>query len=273
MKLTDPAAAGVDPFAAVAPFYDLDLEGYDDDLMLYHQLASEGGGAVLELGCGTGRVARALADEGIEVVGVDLSAAMLGIARERLAGSDATFYEADFRTLELGRQFPLVLIALGGLQHMPTIDDVVVALESARRHVTADGLVVVDVEAPNADDFTPGPQPMIEHWTRPWDGGGAPSVVTKLVSVVAHPSEGTREVTWHFDVQSDGALRRTTAQFDLRTLTLSELELSGRLAGLAVSAAWEDYDFTPANDGADRLVVAFVPAEASDARTAGGSAT
>lgn len=271
MNPTDPTASDADPFAAVAPFYDLDLEGYDDDLFLYRQLASEAGGAVLELGCGTGRVARALADEGVEVVGVDLSAAMLSIARERLAGSDTSFHEADFRTLELGRRFPLVLIALGGLQHMPTIDDVVVALESASRHVTEDGLVVVDVEAPNADDFTPGPQPLMEHWTRERDEGGVSSMVTKLVSVVSHPSEGMREVTWHFDVQSsEGVLRRTTAQFELRTLTLGELELSGRLAGLAISGAWGDYDFNPADDGAARLVVAFVPAEA---KVAGGSTT
>jgi ubiquinone/menaquinone biosynthesis C-methylase UbiE len=271
---TDPAVSDVDPFAAVAPFYDLDLEGYDDDLFLYRQLASEAGGAVLELGCGTGRVARALADEGIEVVGVDLSSAMLSIARARLAGSNAAFHKSDFRTLDLGRRFPLVLIVLGGLQHMPTIDDVVVALESASRHVTGDGLVVVDVEAPNADDFSPGPQPLVEHWTRVLDEGGTPSMVTKLVSVVAHPSEGMREVTWHFDVQSaEGELRRTTAQFDLRTLTLGELELSGRLAGLAISGAWGDYDFNAADDGAERLVVAFAAVEASDASATGGSAT
>lgn len=274
MNLTDQAASDVDPFAAVAPFYDLDLEGYDDDLFLYRQLASEAGGAVLELGCGTGRVARALADEGVEVVGVDLSRSMLAIARDRLAGSDVTFHEADFRTLELGRRFPLVLVPLGGLQHMATLDDVVLALEGAKRHVTPDGLVVIDVEAPNADDFSAGPQPLMEHWTREWRGGGVPSTVTKLVSVVAHPVEGLREVTWHFDVQpEEGPLRRTSAQFELRTITLGELELGGQLAGLAVSGAWGDYDFTPVDDGAARLVVAFVPAEASETTTVEGSAT
>lgn len=274
MKIIDPTASGTDPFAAVAPFYDLDLEDYEDDLFLYRQLAAEAGGAVLELGCGTGRVARALADAGVEVVGVDLSASMLAIARERLANSDVTLQEADFRMLELGRRFPLVLIPLGGLQHMATVDDVVATLESASRHVTAGGMVVVDVEAPNADDFSSGPQPLMEHWTREWRGGGVPCTVTKLVSVVAHPTEGLREVTWHFDVQpEEGPLRRNTAQFELRTITLGELELGGRLAGLAVSGAWEDYDFTPADDGATRLVVAFSPAEASEATTTERSAT
>jgi ubiquinone/menaquinone biosynthesis C-methylase UbiE len=271
---TDSTTSGAAPFAAVAPFYDLDLEGYEDDLFLYRQLAAEAGGAVLELGCGTGRVARALADAGVEVVGVDLSAPMLAIARERLAGSDATLHEADFRSLNLRRRFPLVLVPLGGLQHMATVDDVVAALQSASRHVTAEGRVVVDVEAPNADDFTAGPQPLMEHWTREWHGGGVPSEVTKLVSVVAHPTEGLREVTWHFDVQpEDGPLRRTTAQFELRTITLGELELGGQLAGLAVSGAWGDYDFSPADDGAARLVVAFVQAEVGEVDSVEGSVT
>ena len=144
MNPVDPAASDVDPFAAVAPFYDLDLEGYDDDLFLYRQLASEAGGAVLELGCGTGRVARALADEGVEVVGVDLSRSMLAIARDRLAGSDVTFHEADFRTLDLGRRFPLVLVPLGGLQHMATVDDVVLALDCAATEFFKNGSYVME---------------------------------------------------------------------------------------------------------------------------------
>ena len=279
----NPAASaptpGGDPFAALAPFYDLDLEGYDDDVEWYRALASEAEGAVLELGCGTGRVALALAEDGIEVVGVDISEAMLAVARERTeraGGTAPSWQQADLRDVDLGRVFQLVLVPLGGLQHMETLDDVVSAFDSIRRHLAPDGLAVVDVEAPLPDDFTPGPQPLIEHWTRDWRAHpeAAPATVSKLVSVEAHPSESLRAVTWHFDVQShsltdaqggargvDAPLRRVTAQFDLRTFTLGELDLAGRLAGLEVSGAWGDYDLTPYDDGAQRLVVAFTPAE------------
>ena len=42
------------------------------------------GDAVLEVGCGTGVFLRAAADRGARVTGLDASAALLGIARERV---------------------------------------------------------------------------------------------------------------------------------------------------------------------------------------------
>ena len=258
------AHAGSDPFAAVAPFYDLDLEGYEDDVALYRLLAEQATDGVLELGCGTGRVALALAADGYEVVGVDISEAMLEIARGRAGSAAASWVHGDLRTLDLDREFLLVLVPLGGLQHMEELDDLVAALASIGRHLAPGGLAVVDVEAPLPEDFTPGPQPLIEHWTREWRAhpDASPAIVSKLVNVEAHPAQARRAVTWHFDIQGPEApLRRVTAQFDLRTITRGELELAGRLAGLELSAAWGDYDMTPYDDGAERLVVAFARSE------------
>lgn len=239
---------------AIAPFYDLDLEGYDDDLDLYLALAEEFDGPVLELGCGTGRVATALARAGCEVVGVDASAGMLAIARAAQDAERVTWLQADMRSLDLDRRFALVIVPLGGLQHLESVDDVVAAFDSIARHLDARGTAVIDVEAPSAQDFEAGPQPLLEHWTRAWRGGQ----VTKWVSVVGAPSLGMREVTWHFDEQpATGGLRRHTAQFMMRTFTLAELELAGRLVGLEVAAAHGAYDGSPYDDGAQRLVVTF----------------
>lgn len=241
-----------DPFTTIARFYDLDLEGYDEDVELYRGLAAERGGAVLELACGTGRVALALAGDGREVTGVDSSAGMLHCARAKDALGRVEWIEDDMRHLDLGRRFALVLVPLGGLQHLETVDDVVAALEVLGRHLAPDGAAVIDVEAPHPEDLEAGPQPLIEHWTRAWQGGQ----VTKLVSVVGTPSLGLREVTWHFDEQpSEGPLRRHTAQFTLRTYTPAELELAARLAGLEVAALHGDYDGVPYDDGAPRLLV------------------
>jgi len=41
------------------------------DVVFYERLAREIGGSVLELACGTGRVALALAEAGLEITGVD----------------------------------------------------------------------------------------------------------------------------------------------------------------------------------------------------------
>jgi ubiquinone/menaquinone biosynthesis C-methylase UbiE len=249
-------STGQDPFAVIAEFYDLDLEGYGDDLELYRELAASEGGPVLELGCGTGRVAAALAAKGVEVVAVDLSPSMLRRARARLEqdglSARVELIEGDMRDLRLDRRFPLVLVPLGGIQHMETTDDVVGVLEVVARHLDAGGRALLDLEAPLPDDFTPGPQPLVEHWTRELDG----SRVTKTVAVEARPALGLREVTWHFDLQAtEGGLRRYTERFTLKVITLGELEMAARLAGLEVSGTFGDYDWSPYDDGAERLVV------------------
>lgn len=70
---------------------------------------------VLDVGCGSARIAEPLLDGGAtEYVGVDFSAPMLALARERLArfGDRAALIEADFLETDLDGPFDLVL-ALG----------------------------------------------------------------------------------------------------------------------------------------------------------------
>jgi ubiquinone/menaquinone biosynthesis C-methylase UbiE len=80
---------------------------------------------VLELGVGTGRIALPIAAAGIEVVGVDLSAGMLAVARERaeLAGVELDLHQGDMRSPPVDGEFPLVLIPFRSLLHMETDDD------------------------------------------------------------------------------------------------------------------------------------------------------
>jgi 2-polyprenyl-3-methyl-5-hydroxy-6-metoxy-1,4-benzoquinol methylase len=66
-------------------------------------------GSVLDAGCGTGRVACELARRGVAVVGVDVDASMLTVARR--AGAAVEWIEHDLATLELGRTFDVVLMA------------------------------------------------------------------------------------------------------------------------------------------------------------------
>src|SRR5439155_26635114 len=53
----------------------------EGDIDFYRRLAGETGGPILDVGCGTGRVATALVADGHEVVGIDLSAPILASCR------------------------------------------------------------------------------------------------------------------------------------------------------------------------------------------------
>jgi SAM-dependent methyltransferase len=99
-------------------WHDVECAAYAADLPLWRELAEERGGPVLELGCGSGRVALDLAARGHRVVGVDADGALLGAlaARARERGLRAETALADVRALALPRRFPLVIAPMQVVQ-------------------------------------------------------------------------------------------------------------------------------------------------------------
>src|SRR5262245_37218951 len=74
--------------------------------------------AVLDVGCGTGLMSAMLAAQGRQVVGVDLSSAMIAQARRR-SGSCATFIEADAENLPIASSSVDAVVNLISLHHYP----------------------------------------------------------------------------------------------------------------------------------------------------------
>src|SRR5947209_8417181 len=78
----------------------------------YVEEAKRGGGRVLELGCGTGRLTVLIAQDGVEIAGLDLSEPMLEAARANAlaAGVNIPFVEGDMRRFHLPGHFSTILI-------------------------------------------------------------------------------------------------------------------------------------------------------------------
>jgi SAM-dependent methyltransferase len=95
--------------------------------------------SVLDAGCGTGRVAIELAARGIDVVGVDLDPAMIGHARVK--APELAWIEADLATVDVGRQFDVVVVAGNVMIFVaPQTEAAVVA--NMARHVTPGGHLI-----------------------------------------------------------------------------------------------------------------------------------
>jgi ubiquinone/menaquinone biosynthesis C-methylase UbiE len=110
-----------------ARYYDLltSLDGtLEGDVELYAGLAPPGG-SILELGCGTGRLAVALARLGFSVEGLDIAPAMLQQAQSKVSALDAgtagriRLRQGDMAALNLDRRFDAVICAFFGLAHLP----------------------------------------------------------------------------------------------------------------------------------------------------------
>ena len=149
-------AAGARAHYVDAELYDHEYKRRRDDVRWYRKLAaglrvSE----LLELGCGSGRLTVPLARDGRRVVGVDLSADMLALLREKLERAPAPVRErvsvkrADFRQLDLERRFPLVVCPFNTFMHLYTREDVERFLATVRRHLGKNGLFAFDLMNPD----------------------------------------------------------------------------------------------------------------------------
>src|ERR1044071_6557398 len=132
------------------------------DIDFYRRLAAEQGGAVLDVGCGTGRVAAAIAEDGFQVVGVDLSVAMLRLAEERRialppeVATRLSFIHGDMETLDLGRRFALVMTPSRVFQFMLTTAAQRAALGALKAHLQPGGRLVLDLFDPRLEFVVPG---------------------------------------------------------------------------------------------------------------------
>jgi len=102
-------------------WHDVECGGYGADLALWHELARAGGGPVLEVGAGTGRLALRLAHAGHEVTALDRDGELLAelASRAAAAGLAVETVLADAAAIELPRRFALVAVPMQTLQLLP----------------------------------------------------------------------------------------------------------------------------------------------------------
>ena len=185
-----------------AQTYDTCVADWPGEIDFYRELAAQAhsnGQAVLEAACGTGRVTIRLARDGGEVVGLDVSAAMLDVAREKSARiGNLRWVQADMRSFDLGETFGLVIIPGHSFQNILTPADQVASLESIRRHLTPRGTLVVH----------------LDHQTVSWlgdltrDQGG----VFKAAERFSHPNTGRQIRTsraWSYEPATQTAVAQT----------------------------------------------------------------
>jgi len=182
-----------------AETYDTVVADWPGEIDFYRELAAEAnskGQAVLEIACGTGRVAIRLAQDGVDVVGLDLSAAMLAVARQKSVGmSNIRWVQDDMRSFELGETFGLAIIPGHSFQNILTAEDQVATLKSIKRHLAPGGILVVHVD----------------HLSVSWLGElvGEQGGVFKTARSFAHPKTGRKIRTfqaWSYEPATQTAI-------------------------------------------------------------------
>lgn len=213
-----------DPFASfgpdVAERYDEELRGDEPETVDF--LA--GDGPVLEFAVGTGRIALPLATRGLRVDGIEQSAAMVEQLRAKPGGADLDVRDGDMSTVQLPGRYPLVYLVFNTIHNLLTQEGQVRCFENAARHLTDDGVFVVETGVPRDG-------PLKGNYL------DVPKVGLDEVRVSAHRYDALTQVLDinHMRLTSTGI---TMTPISLRLIYPSELDLMARIAGLHLQHRW-----------------------------------
>lgn len=246
----------LDPYAVDAAFYDALHADFRDDVGLWLSFAGRTDRPVLEIGCGTGRIATELAKAGHAVTGIDISPSMLARARARAdeAGLEVEWIERSLLDVafEEGR-FGFVLVPQDVFLYCRDTDEQLAWLQAIAECLHFSGTVAIDL---------PGPA----LWLDP-SSNGAPLLVYS-----GETDEGTPFDAWHVHeddlalqerwlrvtyetTDETGLVRRRHSEHQLRYVYRFEMEHLLSLAGLTLADVFGDYDLGPLTNESERMVV------------------
>jgi SAM-dependent methyltransferase len=211
-----------------------------DDFYLARAIAT--GGPVLDLGCGTGMMACALAEKGLSVTAVDPDKAMLRVARLRAGGAKVNWIESTGKSLRIPQRFRFIYMAGHAFQQLLTDEDAAAILRTAAAHLDPVGRFVFETRNPSAQAWL--------RWTPDHSRRTVQSPQHGLISVFydveAELASGIVTIREHYDLLDAGVRRagrnriRFTDQDGVRRL-LTE----AGLGAVAWYGDWDGSDFSP----------------------------
>jgi SAM-dependent methyltransferase len=209
-------------------WHDVECASYQADLPLWRELAEQADGPVLDVGCGTGRVALDLAARGHDVTAFDADPALVvelaRRARELQLRIDAL--PADARSFQLAGRFTLAVAPMQVMQLLGGSAGRARALERVRGHLEPGGLLAAAVADPfegfAAEEALP-PLPDVRE-EQGWVYSSTPVAVRSEDGAVA--VDRLRQA-----VSPTGELSEALATVRLEALTAAELEAEGQAAG------------------------------------------
>jgi SAM-dependent methyltransferase len=212
----------------------------------YLQEARQAGGRVLEMGCGSGRLTIQIAQAGVDVIGADLSDAMLEAARAKAvaAGVAVEFATADMRNFELGGPFAAVLIPGNSLCHLFTGEELKNCFACVHRHVAPGGRFIFDVSKWDLARLASKPDERVP----------VMSTGDLIIEEVAEYDSATqaRRIIWFVKNIATGETREI--DHSLRVIFPQELLLLIEMTGFRLDARYGEFSREPFGPASPRQV-------------------
>jgi SAM-dependent methyltransferase len=229
----------------VAARYDDEVEGFDPEVLdptveFLAEIAR--GGAVLELGIGTGRVAVPLAQRGLRVHGIDLSPAMVARLRAKPEAQTIGVTIGDFAATRVDGSFSLVYLVCNTIMNLTTQDAQVACFQNVSEHLEPGGCFVIEVGLPDLQRLPFGERFRLFN------------VSETHVGIDEYDVANQGLVSHHY-TKRDGKFEKSWGPF--RYLWPSELDLMARLAGMTLRERWSGWKREPFTSTSEKLVAVW----------------
>jgi SAM-dependent methyltransferase len=186
---------------------------------------TESGGA-LELGVGTGRIARPLAERGVPVHGIELSNAMVAQLRAKPHGEKVGVTIGDFSTTTVDATFSVAYLVANTIMNLTTQAGQVACFRNVAAHLQPGGCFVIEVGVPELQRLPPGETVRPFHVSESRWGFDEYDVARQ--GLISH----------HFEIV-EGRLQRLSIPF--RYVWPAELDLMAELAGMRLRERWSGW--------------------------------
>jgi SAM-dependent methyltransferase len=246
----------------IADYYDTSpiLRQRTGDVDFYVAAARKFGDPMLELGCGTGRIATAVADAGYRIVGLDISERMLARAAERRGSlrretrERLHLVQADMAQFHLGERYRTIIIPFRPFQHLLELDQQIGCLQCVREHLAPAGRLIVDFFQTDAQRMH-DPRFQQEARLTEYDLPDGRHVVLSERVATFHRALQRNDVEMIFQVtHADGKQERLIMAWTLRYFFRYEVEHLLARCGFHLEAVYGDFDSSPLADDSPEMI-------------------
>ena len=223
--------------------YDLEDEGYYEDYPLTEQWARSLGGPLLDLACGTGRMALRMAAQGYQVTGVDIMPEMIEWARQKAAKQAISidWVVADARTFHLQKQFPFIYMLENVFQFFLMREDQEALLARVREHLLPQGCFLFETRNPSPRNLLEVRHPEGDTYATP-DGGQLVVTEQQRYDPMTQVQHYTRHLTFLY---AGGQCKEQTLRTALRYVFPQEMEALLYYNGFQIRSCYGSWQQEP----------------------------
>ncbi|HIA84207.1 MAG: class I SAM-dependent methyltransferase [Candidatus Neomarinimicrobiota bacterium] len=212
-----------------------------DDIPFYEHWAKQTNGPILELACGTGRIAKHLIESGFNYTGLDLSSVFIDYCRSNFP--NGKFTTGDMCDFNLGQKFDLIFIPFNSFLHLYKEDEMTQCLKSIQNHLSDNGKFLLDIFVPNPEFLYRDPDKKYEEMTIIHPNGGECTVWQK--NQYKEETE-INHIHWFFNRGNIEPMDEY--DFDMRMIYPDTMDRVLSDSDFTIEEKWGDYDGEPFNE-------------------------